>query len=58
MAQTSVRTAARQSQHAVSAQAQTRIAGVQRQHAACRSHHRMHMQKALMEYLLLGRQPG
>lgn len=58
MAQTSVRTAARQSQHAVSAQAHTRIAGVQRQHAACRSHNRMHVQKALMEYLLLGRQPG
>lgn len=57
MAQTSVRTAARQSQHAISAQAHTRIAGVKRQHAACRSRNRMHVQK-LMEYLLLGRQPA
>ena len=35
-------TATRQRRHSVSAQ-------------ACRSQNRMHMQKALMEYLLLGR---
>ena len=62
MAQTSVHAAARQSKHAIRAQAHTRLVGVKRQHAACqsqcRSQNRMHVQKALMEYLLLDRQPG
>ncbi|CUA97408.1 hypothetical protein Ga0061062_10660 [Comamonas thiooxydans] len=58
MAKTSVHATARQSQHAIRAQAHTRFAGVKRQHAACQSQNRMHVQKALMEYLLLGRQPG
>ena len=58
MAQTSVHAAARQSKHAFRAQAHTRLAGVKRQHAACQSQNRMHVQKALMEYLLLDRQPG
>ena len=55
MAQTSVHATARQSKHAVRAQAHTRLAGVKRQHAACHSQNLMHVQKALMEYLLLGR---
>ncbi|GGH48714.1 hypothetical protein GCM10010975_00530 [Comamonas phosphati] len=44
--------------HPVSAQAHVRAADVKQLQAACRSQNRMHVQKALMEYLLLGRQPG
>lgn len=58
MAQTSVHATARQSPHAIRAQAHTRLAGVKRQHAACHSQNRRHVQKAPMEYLLLDRQPG
>ena len=45
---------ARQRQQTVSAQAHVRTADVKRPQAACRSQNRMHVQKALMEYLLLG----
>lgn len=45
---------ARQRQQPVSAQAHIRAADVKPPQAACRSHNRMHVQKALMEYLLLG----
>ena len=48
-------TVARQRQQPVSAQAHVRNADVKRPGAACRSQNRMHVQKALMEYLLLGR---
>ena len=46
---------ARQRQHPVSAQAHVRAADVKRPQAACRSQNISHVQKALMEYLLLGR---
>ena len=46
---------ARQRQQAVSAQAHVRKADVKQPKAACRSHEGMHVQKALMHYLLLGR---
>ncbi len=46
---------ARQRQQPVSAQAHVRTADMKRPQAARRSHSRMHVQKALMEYLLLGR---
>ena len=46
---------ARQRQHPVSAQALIRTADVKWPKAACRSQNRMPVQKALMEYLLLGR---
>jgi hypothetical protein len=46
---------ARQRQQPVSAQAHIRAADVKQPQAACRSYNRMHVQKALMEYLLLGR---
>ena len=46
---------ARQRQQPVSAQAPVRAADVKRPLAARRSHNSMHVQKALMEYLLLGR---
>ena len=46
---------ARQRQQPVSAQAHVRAADVKRPQAACRSQNPMHVQKALMEYLLLGR---
>lgn len=52
------RAVARQRQQTVSAKAHVRAADVKRLQAACRSQNRMHVQKALMEYLLLGRQPG
>ena len=45
---------ARQRQHPVSAQAHVRSADVKQPQAAGRSQNRMHVQKALMEYLLLG----
>ena len=45
---------ARQRQHPVSAQAHGRNADVKQPQAAGRSQNRMHVQKALMEYLLLG----
>ena len=45
---------ARQRQHPVSAQAHGRNADVKQPQAAGRSQYRMHVQKALMEYLLLG----
>lgn len=44
--------------HSVSAQAHVRTADVKQPQAACRRQNRMHVQKGLMEYLLLGRQPG
>jgi hypothetical protein len=44
--------------HSVSAQAHGRASDVKQPQAACRSQNRMHVQKALMEYLLPGRQPG
>ena len=46
---------ARQRQQPVSAQAHIRAADVKQPQAARRSQNRMHVQKALMEYLLLGR---
>ncbi len=46
---------ARQRQQPVSAKAHVRAADVKWPQAACRSHNRMHVQKALMEYLLLGK---
>ena len=46
---------ARQRQQPVSAQAHVRNADVKQPQAACRSQNRLHAQKALMEYLLLGR---
>lgn len=42
-------------QQSVSAQAHVRAADVKRPQAARRSQNRMHVQKALMEYLVLGR---
>ncbi len=45
---------ARQRQHPVSAQAHGRNTDVKQPQAAGRSQNRMHVQKALMEYLLLG----
>jgi hypothetical protein len=41
--------------HPVSAKAHVRMADVKRPMAACRRQNRMHVQKALMEYLVLGR---
>jgi len=46
---------ARQRQQAVSAQAHVCAAHVKRRQAACRSQNRLHAQKALMEFLLLGK---
>ncbi len=46
---------ARKRQQPVSAQVFVCAADVKRPGAACRSQNRMHVQKALMEYLLLGR---
>ena len=46
---------ARQRQQPVSAQAHVRPADVKRPQAARRSQNTLHVQKALMEYLLLGR---
>ncbi len=46
---------ARQRQQTVSAQAHVRSADVKQSQTACRSQNRMHVQKALMEYLPLGR---
>jgi hypothetical protein len=46
---------ARQRQQPVSAQAHIRAADVKQPQAACRSQNPMHVQKALMEYLLRGR---
>ncbi|MDP4076537.1 hypothetical protein [Acidovorax sp. A1169] len=48
-------TVARQRQQTVSAQAHVRNADVKQSQTACRSQNRMHAQKALMEYLLLGK---
>jgi len=48
-------TVARQRQQPVSAQAHIRAADVKQPQAARRSQNRMHVQKALMEYLLHGR---
>jgi hypothetical protein len=45
---------ARQRQQTVGVQAHVRNADVKQSQAAGRSQNRMHMQKALMEYLLLG----
>lgn len=45
----------RQRQQTVSVQAHVRNADVKQPQAAGRSQNRMHVQKALMEYLLLGR---
>ena len=45
---------ARQHQHPVSAQAHGRNADVKQPQAAGRSQNHIHVQKALMEYLLLG----
>ena len=42
-------------QQPVAAQVHVRAADVKRPQAARRSHNSMHVQKALMEYLLLGR---
>jgi hypothetical protein len=47
--------AARQRQHPVSAQAHVRAARVKQPQAAGRSQNRMHVRKALLEYLLHGR---
>ena len=47
--------ATRKRRHAIPAQAHARIAGVKQPQAARRSQNSMHVQKALMEYLLLGR---
>ncbi|MBP7327408.1 MAG: hypothetical protein KA969_17105, partial [Alicycliphilus sp.] len=44
-----------QRRHSIPAQAHIRAADVKRPQAARRSQNRMHVQKALMEYLLLGR---
>ena len=44
-----------QRQHTVSAQAHVRAADVKRPQAVCQSQKTPHVQKALMEYLLLGR---
>jgi hypothetical protein len=46
---------ARSRQQPVSVQAHIRKADVKQPQAACRSQNNMHVQKALMEYLLLGR---
>ena len=46
---------ARQRQQTVSAKAHIRNGDLKRPKAACRSQNRMHVQKALMEYLLLGK---
>ncbi len=46
---------ARQRRQTVSAQAHVRHADVKQPQAAGRSQNRMHVQKALMEYRLLGR---
>ncbi len=46
---------ARQRQHPVSAQAHVRNADVKQPQVAGRSQNRTYMQKALMEYLLLGK---
>ncbi|HVL44766.1 MAG TPA: hypothetical protein VM407_08060 [Acidovorax sp.] len=46
---------ARQRQQPVSAQAHVRAAGVKQPQAAGRSQNTMYLQKALMEYLLLGK---
>ncbi|WP_169728620.1 hypothetical protein [Comamonas composti] len=51
------RVAARQRLHSVSVKAHLRTAQVKQPQAACRNQN-SHVQKALMEYLLLGRQPG
>jgi hypothetical protein len=48
-------TVARQRQQTVSAQAHVCNADVKQSKTACRSQNRMHAQKALMEYLLLGK---
>jgi hypothetical protein len=45
----------RQHQQPVSAQAHVRSADVKRPQAACWRQNRMQVQKALMEYLLIGR---
>ena len=47
---------ARQRQHAIPAQAHIRAADVKQPQAVGRSQNRMHVQKALMATLLLGRQ--
>ena len=46
---------ARQRRQSVSAQAHVRHADVKQPQAGGRDQNRMHVQKALMEYLLLGR---
>ncbi|MDI1237621.1 MAG: hypothetical protein PSV26_09080 [Polaromonas sp.] len=46
---------ARQRRPSVSAQAHVCAAHVKRQQAACRSQNQLHVQKALMEFLLLGK---
>lgn len=46
---------ARQRQQTVSAQAHVRNADVKQSRTACRRQNRMRVQKALMEYLLLGK---
>ena len=48
-------TVARQRQQPVSAQAHVRAADVKQPQAAGRSQNTMHLQKARMEYLLLGK---
>ena len=48
-------TVARQRQQPVSAQAHVRAADVKQPQAAGRSQNTMYLQKALMEYLLLGK---
>ena len=48
-------TTARQRRHHVAVQAHVRNAHVKQPSAACRNQNRMHVQKALMEYLLLGK---
>ena len=47
--------AARQRRHHVSVQAHVRKAYVKQQEAVCRNQNRMRAQKALMQYLLLGK---
>ena len=46
---------ARERQQPVSAQAHVRAGDVKQPQAAGRSHNTMHLQKALMKYLLLGK---
>lgn len=48
-------TVARERQQTVSAQAHVRNADVKQSQTACHRQNRMHVQKALMEYLLLGK---